>query len=66
MSDKQHARWLGVVGLGFMALSVVACQPAEGPAERAGKQIDQAAGQVASELEQAGDRIQEAVEDARK
>ena len=41
----------------LLGTAVVGCESSEGPAERAGKQIDQAA-------EQAGDTIDEAVEQA--
>lgn len=48
------------------ALAVAACQPAEGPAERAGKAIDDAAQKAADPVEKAGDRLKAAVEDAKK
>jgi ABC-type branched-subunit amino acid transport system substrate-binding protein len=41
----------------LLGAAVVGCESSEGPAERAGKQIDQAA-------EQAGDTINEAVDKA--
>ena len=40
-----------------LGMTVIGCESSEGPAERAGKQIDQAA-------EKAGDSIDEAVEKA--
>lgn len=56
--------------LAVMALSslfaLAACQPAEGPAERAGKQIDNAAEKVGQQIEKAGDKIQDAAKDAKK
>ena len=41
------------------ALAVTACQPAEGPVERAGKQLDQA-------VERVGDQVDDAAERAKK
>lgn len=66
MSEATRNRLLAALGVGFMALSMVACQPAEGPAERAGKQIDQAAEKVGDQVEKAGDKLKDAVDDARK
>lgn len=36
------------------------CQKQEGPAEQAGKQLDQTADKVGKEIEEAGDSIQDA------
>ena len=56
--------------LAIMALSTLfalaACQPAEGPAERAGKQIDNAAEKVGDQVEKAGDKIKDATKEAKK
>ena len=48
------------------ALLLAACQPTEGPAERAGKAVDNAAEKVGDQAEKAGDKVKEAVEDAKK
>jgi len=48
------------------SLAVAACQPAEGPAERAGKAIDNAAEKTANQFEKAGDKARDAVNDAKK
>ena len=48
------------------ALVLAACQPAEGPLERAGKSVDKAAAKVGNEAEKAGDKIKDAVNDAKK
>ena len=48
------------------SLMVAACQPAEGPAERAGKSIDQTATKIGNEAEKAGDKLKDAVNDAKK
>lgn len=48
------------------ALALTACQPAEGPLERAGKSVDNAADKVGDEVEKAGEKIKDAVNDAKK
>lgn len=52
--------------IAFVAVAVVACQPAEGPLERAGKAVDNAGEKAGEQLEKAGDKINNAVEDAKK
>jgi len=49
-----------------VVLGVAACQPAEGPAERAGKAIDNAAGKAADKIEEAGGKIKDKVDEAKK
>jgi hypothetical protein len=66
MSESLRNRILAALGAAFLGLSIVACQPAEGPAERAGKQIDEAAEKVGDQIEKAGDKIKDAVDDSRK
>jgi predicted small secreted protein len=48
------------------ALVLAACQPAEGPAERAGKAVDNAAEKAGDQIEKAGDKVKDAVDDAKK
>jgi hypothetical protein len=56
-----------MAGLTLMAaVSLSACQRAEGPAERAGKSIDNAAQTAGQKLENAGDKVKDAVNDAKK
>ena len=55
----------------FMAASVlivslIGCQKQEGPAEKAGREIDKAAGKVGQQIEKAGESIQDAVKGAKK
>lgn len=52
---------LGAVCIAFV-VSTAGCEQ-EGPAEEAGKEIDQAAKKAGEELEQAGDDIEDAVKD---
>ena len=45
------------------ALAMVACQPAEGPAERAGKTVDSAATrQVGPQIDKAADKVEDAAQ----
>jgi hypothetical protein len=48
------------------SLAIAACQPHEGPAERAGKNIDNAAKKVGEQVDKAADKTKEAVKDATK
>ncbi len=43
-----------------------ACQKKEGPAERAGKEVDKAVESAGQQLEKAGQQIQDAAKDAKK
>lgn len=51
---------LSVIALSAMFGVLAACQPQEGPAERAGKSVDNAASKVGEKIEKAGDNIQDA------
>jgi len=42
------------------------CGCKEGPAERAGKQVDKAVEKTGQQIEKAGEKIQDAVKDAKK
>ena len=48
------------------SLAMAACQPAEGPAERAGKNVDQAAKKIGDQVDKAADKTKEAIGDAKK
>jgi hypothetical protein len=48
------------------SLAMAGCQPAEGPAERAGKSVDNAAQKAGDQIEKAGDKAKDAVNDAKK
>ena len=48
------------------ALATAACQPAEGPAERAGKSIDNTAKKVGDQVDKTADKTRDAVNDAKK
>ena len=50
-----------IVGM-FLLAGLSACQKEEGPAEKAGKEIDKAIGEVGKKMEEAGDKVKEATE----
>jgi hypothetical protein len=43
-----------------------ACMKEEGPAERAGKSVDNAVQKAGEKIEQAGEQVQDAAKDAKK
>lgn len=49
-----------VLGMGALLIVLSACQKQEGPAERAGKEVDKAIDQAGQQIEKAGDKIQDA------
>jgi len=61
---------LAIVGAGLAASILVvglsACEKKEGPAERAGKEIDKTVDKAGQQLEKAGQSIQDAAKDAKK
>jgi hypothetical protein len=58
------------VGAALFVAALVAvfsgCQKQEGPAERAGKEVDKAVEKVGQQIEKVGDGIQDAAKDAKK
>ena len=50
----------------MLILGLSACEKKEGPAERAGKQVDKAVDSVGKQVEKAGENIQDAAKDAKK
>lgn len=57
----------GAVLAAFLLIAgLSACERHEGPAERAGKEVDQAVEAAGKKIEQAGEKIQEAAKDAKK
>jgi hypothetical protein len=55
-----------VLALGILTAGLSACEKKEGPAERAGKQVDKAVENAGQKLEKAGQDIQDAAKDAKK
>ena len=52
--------------IGVFITSTSSCQKQEGPAERAGKEVDKAADTVGQKIEKAGDSIQDAAKGNKK
>ena len=52
--------------LSLLLAGLSACEKKEGPAERAGKEIDKAVQSAGQKLEKAGQDIQDAAKDAKK
>lgn len=51
---------------GLLATALFGCQKEEGPAERAGKAMDNAVENAGKQLEKAGEKMQDAAKDAKK
>lgn len=49
-----------------LALSLAACKKEEGPAERAGKAVDNAVEKAGDKIDEAREKVKDAVEDAKK
>jgi predicted small secreted protein len=49
---------ISVFAVALMALSLAGCQEKEGPAEKAGKEIDKAAASMGQAIQNAGEKIQ--------
>lgn len=54
--------WIGVA----LLATLWACQPKEGPAEQAGKSVDQAIDKTGQKIEKAGEKIQDAAKGEQK
>jgi hypothetical protein len=58
------------VSVGLVVVILIAglsaCQKKEGPAERAGKEVDKAVQSAGEQVEKAGQKIQDAAKDAKK
>jgi outer membrane lipoprotein-sorting protein len=46
----------------LLSSAIVACQEKEGPAEKAGKKLDEAVEKMGEKLEEAGDKAKEATQ----
>ncbi|MES2027419.1 MAG: hypothetical protein V4448_17875 [Pseudomonadota bacterium] len=62
---KYKSSAVAVLAIGMLALTLSACQK-EGPAEKAGKEVDQTMNKAGQQIEKAGDKIQDAAKDAQK
>lgn len=67
LNIKRFFRTVGtVLVVGAVLATTPGCQKQEGPAERAGKAVDNAADKVGQQLEKAGDNIQDAAQGSKK
>jgi hypothetical protein len=67
MKLTQIARSLcAALFVGLLLSSAAGCQKQEGPAERAGKEMDKATDKVGQQIEKAGDSIQDAARGNKK
>lgn len=70
MSSAMNTKWLRALGMAPLFLSTVligaGCEQPEGPAERAGENLDRAADDIGDALDPAGpaERAGEAIDDA--
>ena len=55
-----------IVAVSMLTVGLSACEKKEGPAERAGKEIDKSVESVGKNIEKAGQDIQGAAKDAKK
>ena len=54
------------LAVGILMAGLAACEKKEGPAERAGKEIDKAVERAGQQIEKAGQKIEDAAKDAKK
>ena len=54
------------LAISVLVMGLSACEKKEGPAERAGKQVDKAVEKAGEQIEKAGQNIQDAAKDAKK
>lgn len=65
-SMKFPGKVLSVLVMGALVAGLSACKKEEGPAERAGKSVDNAVQKAGEKIEKAGEKIQDAAKDAKK
>ncbi len=63
-SPMQMTKFVAMIGLTFAASALIAtlygCQKPEGPAQKAGKELDQGAAKAGQQIEKAGHSMQNA------
>lgn len=64
--NKSSRKVMTALLAGVLITGLSACQKEEGPAERAGKTMDNAVKQAGEQIEKAGEKIQEVARDAEK
>lgn len=65
MSMMRNCGYAAVATI-ILVVGLSACEKKEGPAERAGKQIDKSMESAGKQLEKAGEKIQDAAKDTKK
>ena len=63
---KTRATVCAGLAMSILIVGLSACEKKEGPAERAGKQIDKAVESTGQQIEKAGQKIQDEAKDAKK
>jgi hypothetical protein len=61
-----HKRVGAILAMSILIVGLSACDRKEGPAERAGKEVDKAVESAGAKLEKAGQQIQDAAKEAKK
>ena len=62
----RNHRIVTIFAAGLLLAGLVGCQKEEGPAERAGKTLDNAVQEAGKKIEQAGEKIQDAAKEEQK
>jgi len=60
----RYQKLVSVLAMGIVAMALSGCEKHEGPAEKAGKEIDKTMSSVGEQIQKAGDKIQDAARDA--
>ena len=63
---KIRSSFCAGLAMSILIVGLSACGKKEGPAERAGKQIDKAVESAGQQIEKAGQKIQDEAKDAKK
>ena len=58
--------FIAALVLGSLFVALTGCQKKEGPAERAGKEMDKAAEKTGQQIDKVGEKIHDAVKDIKK
>jgi len=65
MKNSQRS-FSSILLVGALLAALVGCQKQEGPAEKAGKEVDKASEKVGQKIEQAGESIKDAAKGDKK
>ena len=57
---------IAALAMSALVVGLAACEKKEGPAERAGKDVDKAIDKVGQQMEKAGEKIQDAASGTKK